>query len=225
MNKNFIFAAVCSLILLSGCATMSASDKTYYQQAANSPIYCSDADDCEVKWGRAILWVSQNSHWKIRNQSDSLITTEGPFDTVYAAYSINKVPLGKGNYQIMMRAGCGNPFGCVPSTLQLKANFVESVSPESIKTYDNYTSCSTDLGDTVSLDQSEVTEISPKSLTVKYDSIKVYAEPGFNSTPITSSEKGSTLTALAENSGWYKVKVEDKKSGWVAKNWVIATEK
>lgn len=218
MNRNLIFAAMLIFILSSGCATMSATDKAYYQGAANSPIYCSGTDDCEVKWGRAILWVSQNSHWKIRNQTDNLITTEGPFDTVYAAYSINKVPLGKGKYQILMRAGCGNPFGCVPSILQLKADFITFVSPESVNTYG--TNNNVDIGDTAPIDQSEVKEIIAQSLSVKYDSIKIYTEPGFNSTPIANSEKGSVLTAIAENLNWYKVKIEENKFGWIAKSWV-----
>lgn len=214
MNSKLIFVAL-ALILVSSCATMSTSDRTYYQRIANSPIYCSGTEDCDVKWGRAILWVSQNSHWKIRNQTDSLITTEGPFDTVHAAYSINKVPLGKGKYQILMRAGCGNPFGCVPNILQLKADFVEFVSQQNFERYD--TSYTVNIAPT---DQSEVIEISPQNLTVKYDSIKIYAEPGFDSTPIENAEKGTVITAYAENSNWYKVKVEENKFGWIAKSWV-----
>ena len=217
-----IFIAMLSVIFTSSCMTMSASDKAYYQRVANSPIYCSDADDCEVKWGRAILWVSQNSHWKIRNQSDNLITTEGPFDSVYAAYCINKVPLGKGKYRIMMRAGCGNPFGCVPSTLQLKANFVEFVSQ---KTFDRYdTSYTTNFNKIAPNDQSEVKEIIPKNFTIKYESIKIYAEPGFNSSPIADTQKDSVVTALAESSYWYKVKIKENSFGWVAKSWVTVSE-
>lgn len=114
-------------MFLSACATMSVAERARLTEIAGTSIYCQGKDDCEVKWGRAILWVSNNSHWKIRNQTDSLITTEGPFDSLYAAYSVNKVPLGNAKYQIIMKLGCGNMFGCVPKVLVLKADFVKSV--------------------------------------------------------------------------------------------------
>jgi len=114
-----------SLIFAGGCATPAQRAKL--QQIANQPIYCEKGNDCEVKWGRAILWISNNSYWKIRQQTDNLITTEGPFNKTKASYVVNKTPLGGGRYQITMRLGCGNPFGCVPSTLSLKASFVKFV--------------------------------------------------------------------------------------------------
>jgi hypothetical protein len=217
MKSRTILFVVFSLVL-GGCATMSTSDKAYYQRVANSPIYCTDAEDCEVKWGRAILWVSQNSHWKIRNQSDWLITTEGPFDTVHAAYSINKVPLGNGKYQIMMQAGCGNLFGCVPSILQLKADFVLFVSQQIFER-----GISRTVINTAPIDRSEEKQIKPQNCIVKYDSIDIYTEPSFGSTPISEAVKGTELEAVAENNAWYKVKLEEDRFGWVAKKWVNIT--
>lgn len=117
-------------ILLIGCSTVHLSEeqKMNLSNLANKPVYCEGGDDCEIKWGRAITWVLQNSYWKIKVQSDSLITTEGPLNTVYAAYQVQKVPLGNNKYLIDMRLGCGNPFGCVPSVLELKASFVQFVA-------------------------------------------------------------------------------------------------
>lgn len=117
-------------IFLYGCSTalMSKQQISYLSSEANKPIYCEGGENCEIKWSRAIMWISQYSHWKIRVQSDSLITTEGPFDTVHAAYQVQKVPLGNNKYSIDMSLGCGNPFGCVPSTLELKASFVQFVN-------------------------------------------------------------------------------------------------
>lgn len=218
MKINLTVVTLFVMFIVTACSTMSATDNNYYQSLANSPIYCSNEEDCEVKWGRAILWVSKNSHWKIRNQSDSLITTEGPFKTVYPAFIINKVPLGKGMYQIMFDAGCGNIFGCIPSTIQLKANFVEFVSQQTVGT------STVKLYNKAPIDQSEVKNITQKALIVKYDSIKIYEDPGFSSKPLANIEKGSTLTAVAENSNWYKVKVDEYIFGWVAKSWVDISE-
>ena len=107
---------------------MSKQQISYLSNQANTPIYCEGGENCEIKWSRAIMWISQYSHWKIRVQTDSLITTEGPFDTVDAAYQVQKVPLGNNKYSIDMSLGCGNPFGCVPSALELKASFVQFVN-------------------------------------------------------------------------------------------------
>lgn len=115
-------------VMLKACATMTPLQQAYLSQLANTPIYCQGGEDCEVKWGRAILWITQNAYWKIRVQTDNLITTEGPLDAVYAAYQVQKIPLGSNEYQIVMSLGCGNPFGCVPSLLELKASFVQFVT-------------------------------------------------------------------------------------------------
>lgn len=124
--KRAVFLA----LLLFGCSTITPEQNAYLTVMANMPIYCESGEDCEVKWGRALMWVTRNSYWKIRVQTNDLITTEGPFDTVYAAYQIQKVPLGNNRYEIVMNLGCGNPFGCVPSLLELKADFVQFVNVE-----------------------------------------------------------------------------------------------
>lgn len=219
--KFLCIAALTLMVFISGCATRPTYDSAYYHRVANTPIYCSGTDDCEVKWGRAILWISDNSHWKIRNQSDSLITTEGPFDTVYAAYSVNKIPFGGGKYQIRMQAGSGNPFGCVPSVVELKADFVEFVSQENFEKLRKYeVDYSAEPINLTPVDESEIKEISPKNIIVKFDSIKIYGKPGFVDEVISSVNKSHKLTAIAENNGWYKVKIEDGTEGWVAKSWV-----
>lgn len=113
------------LLVLSACAT--PQQKAQWEFEASRPVTCSQGSDCEVKWSRALIWVQDHSRWKLRIANDTLITTEGPFDTTDAAYSITKVPTGTGTYTIVFRAGCGNMFGCVPSILELQASFVNFV--------------------------------------------------------------------------------------------------
>lgn len=113
------------LLVLSGCAT--PQQKAQWEFEASRPVICSQGSDCEVKWSRVLIWVQDHSRWKLRIANETLITTEGPFDTTDPAYSITKVPTGTGTYTIVFRAGCGNIFGCVPSILELQANFVNFV--------------------------------------------------------------------------------------------------
>lgn len=122
--KKILFALTVAA-LLSSCAT--PQQKAMLEMDASRPMICQQGQDCEVKWSRALVWVQDNSRWKLRIANDSLITTEGPFDTTDASFSINKIPLGNGQYSIAFRAGCGNMFGCVPSLLELKASFVNAV--------------------------------------------------------------------------------------------------
>jgi hypothetical protein len=114
---------IATVVSLAACATMSPQREAALSAEAGRKVVCSGKDDCEVKWASAIRWVQDNSHWKMRNVTDSLVTTEGPFDSTYAAYQISKFPLGGGAYEIEFRAGCGNLFGCVPSILELTASF------------------------------------------------------------------------------------------------------
>jgi len=147
MKRHLILFILC-LPFLSACATIKptpqqeaplqleasgATTKPTPQQEAllqleaSRPITCSQGQDCEVKWGRALLWVQDNSRWKIRIANDTLITTEGPRDTTDAAYEISKVLAEKGMYSISFHAWCGNRFGCFPSILELQASFVNFV--------------------------------------------------------------------------------------------------
>ncbi|TAN71595.1 MAG: hypothetical protein EPN17_00895 [Methylobacter sp.] len=116
---------ILGLLVLASC--VNPEKQALLSKVANQSIICGTIDDCEVKWGRSILWITQNSHWKIRQQTEQLITTEGPLDSTEAAFVVNKIPLGGGKYQIDIQAACGNPFGCVPETLDLRADFVQFV--------------------------------------------------------------------------------------------------
>src|SRR5262249_7599578 len=53
---------------------------------------CRRGPDCDVKWQRARDWVVAHSRWPIRQNTDTLIATDGPGDTRYAAFVIHRVP-------------------------------------------------------------------------------------------------------------------------------------
>jgi hypothetical protein len=91
--------------------------------AANQTITCTAGTDCEYKWSRAMEWVQNNSAWKFRTVTDTLLTTEGPNDTVKPAFEIARLSQGDGkNYRITMRAWCGAG-NCEELITQLRANF------------------------------------------------------------------------------------------------------
>lgn len=110
-------------LVLTGCATVDPATQAAQDANAAMQVTCDNAEDCELKWARALQWVQENSRWKLRNVTDSLITTEGPLSTPSPAYEVTKFPLGGGRYEIRFRAGCGNIFGCVPSIKEVTASF------------------------------------------------------------------------------------------------------
>lgn len=111
-------------LVLSGCATQSPAQKAQAEADAALLVTCQKGDDCEEKWGRAIAWIAQNSHWKIQMQNENIIQTyNGIGASTDPGYLVNKVPLGGNRYQITIAGGCANLFGCVPDFTVLKANF------------------------------------------------------------------------------------------------------
>lgn len=124
-----LILATLSSFGLTACDTIGMSPAQIAAQESNAAmrVTCSGSEDCEKRWARALDWVQRNSHWKLRTVTDTVITTEGPLDTTYAAFEITKFPLGSGRYELRFRAGCGNIFGCVPSIQALQADFNVSV--------------------------------------------------------------------------------------------------
>jgi len=115
---------------LSGCPAhwerIHAENEALKARAAE-PVYCQGAEDCEFRWGRALQWITANSSWKIRQQTDVLITTEGPMGTARNAYIVQKVPLGSGRYEIEMQTWCDNVVYCLPGVPEARAAFGEYV--------------------------------------------------------------------------------------------------
>src|SRR3989442_15490638 len=101
---------IIALTLIScGCVSLTPEQQDQLERDAAREIICVMGDDCDVKWGRAIAWVSRNSHWKIQTQTDNLIQTFTPVGSSAASgFLVNKVPLGNGQYQIVMSSACDN---------------------------------------------------------------------------------------------------------------------
>jgi hypothetical protein len=105
------------------------------QRAANQKIACTTGADCEFKWSRVTLWLANNSKWKFRNITETLITTEGPMETNNPAFEVIKMATGDGKtYQLTMRAACGGTWSSVSGSgctekdlLRLRANFADFV--------------------------------------------------------------------------------------------------
>lgn len=119
-----------------GTAYSCSADALEQQQAkageitrkAAAPITCAAGGDCELKWARVMVWLQDHSEWKFRNVTDTLITTEGPLETMKPAFEVTKVPAGDGKtYRITMRAFCGSG-NCEKLIRKLRANFYDSMT-------------------------------------------------------------------------------------------------
>lgn len=97
--------------------------------AAAQPITCTAGLDCEVKWGKAVTWLNQNSAYRIAQQTDMLISTMGPSaNSPQAAFTATKTARPDGTYVIELNGGCDNLFGCTPSITNSKASFANALN-------------------------------------------------------------------------------------------------
>jgi hypothetical protein len=96
---------------------------------ASAPITCTAGTDCEVRWSRVTLWLLDHSDWKFRDVTDTLITTEGPMDTMAKpAWQVTKVPTGDGKtYRIAIRGYCGQG-DCEKLITVMKAKFYDALT-------------------------------------------------------------------------------------------------
>lgn len=123
-------ALVAFVLMLPGCAELARQQalRQALIEEARQPVVCQKGTDCEYRWGRAVQWVNANSHWKIRTATDFMLSTEGPFDTMWPAYTVQKIPQSDGSYWIAMEAGCGNMFACSPDPWDAVLDFRRFVS-------------------------------------------------------------------------------------------------
>jgi hypothetical protein len=119
----------CGVLLIaflsaSGCTTLTPEQQAQLQKDASMKITCMKGDDCDMRWGRAIAWISQNSRWKIQSESDFLIQTyTSSRSSTASSFVLNKVPMGNDMFEINMTSGCANWLGCTPNATELKATF------------------------------------------------------------------------------------------------------
>ena len=77
-------------------------------EEAPEPIVCRRGPDCDAKWRRARDWVVAHSRWRIRDDTDALIATEGPDDSRDPTFVVRRVASGTsaGTDVIVFGAGC-----------------------------------------------------------------------------------------------------------------------
>ena len=114
MLRRTLAAAAALLAIAAGCYNNAALTNAL-APARTAPIPTCEASSCAEMWQRAQLWVVNHSKWKIQTATDVVIETFNPvgYDASYG-FTITKEPQGSGKYDIMMKASCGNAFGCNP---------------------------------------------------------------------------------------------------------------
>lgn len=124
-----ITTIVLAAAALAGCATqLTPEQQAIVTQTAARQVTCSGADDCEVKWGRAVQWVLDTNAFRIQVQTDVMIQTAGPLpDHPELAVVVSKIATGGGNFRFEVSGGCDNMFGCIPTLEIAKASFVKAV--------------------------------------------------------------------------------------------------
>jgi len=119
-----------ALLILSGCFAVVTDQNALAQ--AKEPVYCDGPDECEIKWHRALEYISQHSGQRLQTMTDSLAQTLPPNGSTQIAATIRKEPLGGGRYQIAMQAVCGNNSLtgtlCEPWLLGYVVGFKQSVN-------------------------------------------------------------------------------------------------
>lgn len=102
-------------VLLASCAINQVPLSAEQQRLYETPLICTNEQQCSLFWERATYWVSTVSAFKIQTLSPSLIETFTPTGpSAQLAWKITKEPLPDGTYRIWIYAGCASRFGCTP---------------------------------------------------------------------------------------------------------------
>jgi hypothetical protein len=112
-------AALMCCLMLTSCAAQTGTGQA--PQPAPRPIICSKGDDCDVKWGKALIWVRHNSAMPITVSTESTIATAdwSTYDTPDKSvldepggpsFTVLKTPCGRGLYLISLDTSCPNNF-------------------------------------------------------------------------------------------------------------------
>ena len=106
------YLALTSLALLVTACAAPQPLNAIQNDALIAPT-CKDKSTCDLYWQRAQIWVSQHSSWRIQTANETIIQTFGPGNKeITLAYTITKIPDGKGGASITYQASCDNIFGC-----------------------------------------------------------------------------------------------------------------
>jgi hypothetical protein len=116
-----------AIALLAGCSTQGQVSGDTMEQAT-APLTCTNKAECDAWWGRAQVWVTNHSEYKMQTVTDSIIQTAGPSGGKRAlAYQITKTPSNEGTATIGFAAHCDNMLGCEPNPWKAGADFKQFV--------------------------------------------------------------------------------------------------
>jgi hypothetical protein len=119
------------VVLAAGMLLASCASSQMQQLLPAQPIICMSGPDCDAKWGRAALWMTDNSSFKVQVRTETTLQTAGPVPSeTTPAFTVTKVARGEGRFEITFNGGCGNPYRCVPSIAESRARFVQFVLGE-----------------------------------------------------------------------------------------------
>lgn len=110
-------------LLLAGCAVSAPPPATPEDaQAAVVPLICTSPEQCRTFWLRAQSFVLEQSRYKVRIATDSLIETFGPLRGHAGwAMRVTREPAGTGWERIRIFAGCA--LTCPTADATLAADF------------------------------------------------------------------------------------------------------
>lgn len=119
-SLSFVIIPLIWATALVACATAPLTPEQTQQLEAPQ----CEPTTCAAMWQSAQVWVINNSRYKIQLANDVLIQTYTATNgDIWLGYAVTKEPLGGGRYQLIMRAGCDNPFGCQPLARDAIINF------------------------------------------------------------------------------------------------------
>lgn len=105
MFKKILISLV--VLTFTGCANM----EQYRQDVANliqkslseAPT-CKTKESCDTMMEMAQVWVNNNTEMKIQTVTSAIIETYTDPEGSRISFTVEKVPLGKGEYQIMLHS-------------------------------------------------------------------------------------------------------------------------
>lgn len=106
--RTFTIGALCAVLI--GCA---APPPPHLRAAAEEPLICRGAEQCQRYWGRAQAWLAQHSKWSIQTVSETVIATQTPREhSTDLGYQVFKESSGDGAWRIWIKPACANIYGC-----------------------------------------------------------------------------------------------------------------
>lgn len=118
-----IIVSMLAVISFSGCATMSPETRAKLDSIASEPAPTCSGQLCQEMWSRAQIWITKNAAMKLQIATDSVLQTFGPGTNPFYQMTATKEALGEGKYRIQMDLACGNIFGCMSKSEDVKNIF------------------------------------------------------------------------------------------------------